>query len=68
MPDIRACRYLDCYFNNNFENTCLKDSVTVSATGECESKIYCDDYQCHECDKFDVCKKQKKEEYLKSLE
>ena len=68
MPDAIQCGCGDCYYNNNLDNLCVKETVSVSSTGECESMIYCDDYQCAECEHFEICTKQKKERYLKSGE
>ncbi|MCP4728182.1 MAG: hypothetical protein GY863_24295 [bacterium] len=62
--DVLNCRYSDCYYNNNTENTCVEDTVTVSATGICENLTHCDDYVCSDCEMFEICGKAKKNSYL----
>ncbi len=60
MDQLRSCHYKLCYYNNNNTSICLKDSITISFTCVCESIEHCDDYVCSDCDKFEVCSKQKK--------
>lgn len=65
MAEARSCHYRDCYYNHNLENACLHEKITVGQTGVCESLIHCDDYLCSECERFDVCSKEKKEQFLR---
>jgi len=64
MSAVRECRYRDCYYNDNFAHVCLKDVVTVGATGVCENIMHCDEYTCSDCEQFDVCDKKKKHDFL----
>ena len=66
MEQLRSCCYKLCYYNDNNKSICLKDSVTISSTGVCESLEHCDDYVCSDCDKYEVCSKQKKQEYIQN--
>ncbi len=64
MADIKKCGYIECYYNNNIVQNCVKDTITVSATSECETLMHCDEFECIECDMFDVCSKDKKNNYV----
>ncbi len=64
MSNIQSCSYRDCYYNNNLENSCVVDKITVSQTGICENLTHCDEYVCSDCGQFDICEKQKKRQYL----
>ncbi len=66
MDQLRECRYENCYFNNNIENKCLRESITVGFTGGCETLQHCDENECFDCERFDVCKKLKKQNFLKN--
>ncbi|MFC1728746.1 hypothetical protein ACFL6I_00280 [candidate division KSB1 bacterium] len=68
MSTIRTCEYINCYYNDNLEHACLNEKVTVSATGVCENLLHCDDYECPDCERFDVCTKEKKRQYLSEKE
>ena len=59
MEQLRSCHYNLCYYNNNIQSVCLKNSVTISFAGVCESLEHCYKYVCSDCDKFEVCSKQK---------
>ena len=61
---VKTCNYFDCYYNNNFENTCIREKITVNATGICENILHCDDYECSGCEMFEICDKAKKHSYL----
>lgn len=60
MAELRQCGYINCYFNNNLEEFCTQDTITVNATGVCETLQHCDDYVCNECDMYEFCTKDKK--------
>ncbi len=64
--NVLECHYSDCYYNNNLEKTCVKETVTVSATGICENITHCDDYVCNDCEMFKFCGKEKKNSFLKN--
>jgi hypothetical protein len=66
MPAIRTCHYNTCYYNNNLESACVNEKITVNATGMCESLMHCDECECINCEQFEICTKEKKQEFLKT--
>jgi len=61
---IQKCYYADCYDNHNLLHECLRRSVTIDFTGNCENINHCDEFECNDCERFSLCKKQKKREFL----
>ncbi|MFC1477518.1 hypothetical protein ACFL6L_03520 [candidate division KSB1 bacterium] len=64
MNAVRECLYLECYNNDNVEHCCLIEKITVGPTGICESLMHCDEFVCADCERFEVCLKPKKEQFL----
>ena len=67
MPPVQ-CQYLLCYDNDNLQHLCLRSSTSFDFTGVCEYLQHCDAYDCGSCDRFSVCTKEKKDEYLQESE
>jgi len=65
MVKIKNCYYKDCWYNDNFENICTADELTLDFTGICEKLMHCDEFICSNCEKYDICDKDKKNEFLK---
>ena len=63
MAELLHCYYQDCYYNNNIENICQNDDVTLDFTGTCENITHCDEYSCESCDMRDFCTKDKKQQF-----
>ncbi len=52
------CGCTDCHFNH--DALCYRESITLDLNGTCEDMQNCDAYECHDCEFFDFCKKEKK--------
>ena len=64
MTKIKSCLYKECWYNDNFENSCTASEITLDFTGSCEKLMHCDEYACSKCEKFEIRDKSKKQEYL----
>ena len=64
MPVVQ-CEYALCYDNDNQRHICLRDATSFNFTGVCEYIQHCDDYTCDACERFIVCTKEKKNDFLR---
>lgn len=62
MGTIFGCNLIDCYYNDNVQNRCLINEVTLDFSGTCENISICDEYECNSCEKYSLCLKEKKVE------
>ena len=65
MTKAKSCLYKECWYNDNVRNRCTAPEITLDFTGSCEKLMHCDEYICNKCEKFDICEKDKKQDYLK---
>lgn len=62
MSSVFGCHMMDCYNNDNVSNRCLLNEITIDGTGTCENIEICDEYECDNCEHYNLCLKEKKGE------
>lgn len=63
MGAVTNCHYNNCYYNHNIKHLCLLNKLTLDFSGTCENIMHCDEYECDVCERFNICTKEKKEEF-----
>jgi len=53
-----ACGCAECHFNH--DSYCYRVSVNLDLAASCEDMETCENYDCNECEYFDICTKEKK--------
>jgi hypothetical protein len=53
-----SCECEECHFNH--DQYCYIESVTLDIGASCEDMQTCENYDCNECEFFDLCSKEKK--------